>query len=101
MVTHEAMASVLPCVITTNVGCTLRDGIEGFSVPVGDVEALKDRILRLYLDIGLRRSMGDAARARAEQFNWQEYGRRLALMYRIIVGGRRESASDILDMTEL
>jgi glycosyltransferase involved in cell wall biosynthesis len=100
LVMHEAMASGLPCVVTANVGCILRDGVEGFVIPVGDIEMLKDRIRRLYLDIELRQRMGVAARARAEQFSWQEYGRRLALMYRLIVSGERESTSTILDMTQ-
>lgn len=101
MAMMEAMASGLPCIVSSNVGCILRDGVEGYVVPVGDVESLKDRIRRLYLNAELRRTMGTAARLRAEQFTWQEYGRRLVHMYRKIVGGERESATDILDMTEL
>lgn len=96
----EAMASGLPCIVSTNVGCTLRDGVDGFMIPIRDLEALKDRIRRLYFDPGLRKSMGAAARARAERFSWQEYSRRLALMYRIIHSGERKSAVDVLDMTE-
>ncbi len=100
MVMHEALASGLPCVISANVGCVVRDGIEGFIVPVGDVEMLKEQIARLYLNSELRRAVGAAARARAEQFSWQGYSRRLALMYRTILSGERESALDILDMRE-
>jgi glycosyltransferase involved in cell wall biosynthesis len=101
MVMHEAMASGLPCVITTNVGCTLRDGVEGFVIPVGDIDALKDRILQLYHSPELRRTMGAAARMRASQFTWEEYGRRLILAYQLIRSDVRKSASDILDMTKL
>lgn len=100
-VLHEAMASGLPCIVTTNVGCTLRDGVDGFVIPVGDIDALKDRILQLYHSPELCRTMGAAARARAEQFTWQEYGRRLALAYQFILSGTQESVSKILDMTEL
>jgi glycosyltransferase involved in cell wall biosynthesis len=101
MVMQEAMASGLPCIISTNVGCILRDGVEGYVIPVGDVESLKDRIRRLYFDWELRRTMGVAARTRAEQFTWQEYGRRLCLMYRNVLFGERELARNILDMVEL
>jgi glycosyltransferase involved in cell wall biosynthesis len=101
LVMHEAMASGLPCIVSTNVGCTLRNGVEGFVISVGDVKALKDRILRLYSTPRLRQAMGMAARARAEKLTWQEYGRRLALMYQIILSNERKSATDILDMTEL
>lgn len=101
LVMHEALASGLPCIVSANVGCTLRDGIEGFVISVGDVEALKDRIRRLYLNPELRRAMGVAARVQAERFTWQEYSRRLILMYQTILSGERESASGILDMREL
>jgi len=100
LVMHEAMASGLPCIVSTNVGCTLRDGVEGFVIPIGDVKALEDRILRLYAEPKLRQTMGMAARARAEQLTWQEYGRRLALMYQMILSDERRSAADILDMTD-
>jgi len=101
LVMQEAMASGLPCIVSANVGCTLKNGLEGFVIPVGDVEALKDRILRLYSNPKLRQIMGIAARARAEKLTWLEYSRRLALMYQIILSNERKSGSDILDMTEL
>lgn len=73
LVTYEALASGLPCIVTAESGSIVRDGIEGFVVPVGDVEALKDRIMRLYLDVELRHRMGKAARRRAEEFTWERY----------------------------
>ena len=103
IVVAEALASGLPCIISPqngHAGLTVHDGVEGFVIPVGDVETLKDRIRRLYLDAGLRRQMGGAARTRAEHLSWQEFGRRLVLMYRTILSGERNSASDILDLTE-
>jgi glycosyltransferase involved in cell wall biosynthesis len=93
---HEAMASGLPCIVSTNVGCTLTDGVEGFVIQVGDVEALKDRIRCLYSNPLLRRRMARAARARAEQLNWQEYGRRLILAYNHILAGHQAVTTKIL-----
>lgn len=64
----EAMASGLP-IVTTNAGGmaeAVRNGIEGFVVPVRDIEALAERIRQLLLDAPLRERMGKAARARAE-----------------------------------
>jgi starch synthase len=98
---HEAMASGLPCIVSENVGCTLRDGVEGFVIPVGDVAALKDRISRLYRDLSVRRGMGLAARARIEQFTWAQYGRRLGMVYRSVASGERRAAAQILDMLEV
>jgi glycosyltransferase involved in cell wall biosynthesis len=53
--------------LTTDVaGCRalVRDGIEGFVVPSGDVPALGDAIARLAADPALVARMGTAARAR-------------------------------------
>jgi glycosyltransferase involved in cell wall biosynthesis len=99
-VMYEAMASGLPCIVSNNVGCALRDGVEGFVIPVGDTEALKDRIERLYRDEQLRAKMGKAARRRAEDLTWEEYGRRLVLVYRKMLGGNQAALPDIMDMTE-
>ncbi|MBW1988839.1 MAG: glycosyltransferase family 4 protein [Deltaproteobacteria bacterium] len=45
----------------------VRDGETGLLVPPGDVEALADAMVRLAEDADLRRSMGAAARRRAEE----------------------------------
>jgi len=41
----------------------VQDGITGYLVPPGDVEALRDRVIDLVLDAGLRYRMGVAGRA--------------------------------------
>ena len=73
----EALASGLPVITTANAGSVVRDGEEGYIVPIRDVEALMDRILRLYRDRELRAEMGRKARARAECHTWEHYGRSL------------------------
>jgi glycosyltransferase involved in cell wall biosynthesis len=76
--TYEAMASGLPVIATPNTGSVVRDGIDGFLVPPRDVEALMERIERLYRDPDLRRTMGASARQRAEAFTWSAYRERVA-----------------------
>jgi colanic acid/amylovoran biosynthesis glycosyltransferase len=65
----EAMAAGLPVVTTAAGGMAevVRDGIDGFVVPVRDIEALTDRIGLLLADAALRAEMGNAARARIEE----------------------------------
>ncbi len=75
---YEALASGLPVVCTPNTGSVVRDGTEGFVVPVRDVDALVDRLRLLARDGDLRARMAVAARARAEDFTWAHYGARLA-----------------------
>lgn len=81
LVTYEALACGLPVVTTPNAGSVVQDGVEGFIVPVRDAEALAERIEQLRLDEQLRREMGKAARARAEEFTWEKYGDLLSGAY--------------------
>ncbi len=74
LVTYEALACGLPVVTTPNAGSVVRDGIEGFIVPIRDVEALAAAMERLRADEHLRREMGKAGRIRAEEFAWEKYG---------------------------
>ena len=61
----EAMASGVPAVCTRCGGpeTSVIDGETGFLVPIGDVDALADRLVRLLSDSELRRRMGEAAHA--------------------------------------
>lgn len=63
----EAMASGLPIVTTDAPGCrdTVDEGINGFKVPVRNVEILVDRLERLIVDADLRRRMGEESRKKA------------------------------------
>lgn len=59
----EAMYARLPCVVT-DVGSTadvVRDGVNGFLVPPGDVTLLTDRLLQVLRAADRARHLGDAA----------------------------------------
>jgi glycosyltransferase involved in cell wall biosynthesis len=84
-VIYEALACGLPCIVSANAGSAVRDGVEGFVLPVGDVEGLAERIVALAVDSDRRRRMAAAARARAEHFSWEHFYRRIGLMYRAAV----------------
>lgn len=69
LVVLEAMAAGLP-IVFTNRGClaeTLRDGHDGIEVPVGDAEALAERIQWLLDRPDEMRRLGTNARRRFEQ----------------------------------
>lgn len=73
----EAMACGVPVITTPNCGSVVRDGIDGFIVPIRDASALADRIQQLVQDRHLRDQMSVAARQRAREFTWASYGERL------------------------
>lgn len=61
----EALAGGRP-VVATRVGGVpdvVRDGVDGFLVEPGDVDAMADRLAALAADAGLRRRMGEAGSA--------------------------------------
>jgi glycosyltransferase involved in cell wall biosynthesis len=88
LVTYEALACGLPVVTTPNAGSVVRDGVEGFIVPIREVEALAAALERLRADEQLRREMGRAARARAEEFTWDKYGDQLADVFGGLIARR-------------
>jgi glycosyltransferase involved in cell wall biosynthesis len=73
----EAMAAGLPVIATPNCGSVVRDGIDGFIVPVRDWEALAMRIEEIVSDRALRDWMSRNARQRAQEFSLARYGERL------------------------
>jgi glycosyltransferase involved in cell wall biosynthesis len=61
----EALAGGRP-VVATGVGGVpdvVRDGVDGFLVEAGDIDAMADRLARLAADADLRRRMGEAGSA--------------------------------------
>lgn len=89
LVVLEAMACGCPVVVTENTGAAdaVTDGAEGFVIPIRDVEALADRLLRLHSDEELRRWMGERAARTAQQYTWDAYGRRAVEFYRRLEAG--------------
>ena len=65
----EAAAMGVPVVATRIRGCrqVVDDGRTGRLVPVRDIDALADAIGALATDAGLRRSLGEAARVKAQR----------------------------------
>jgi len=77
MVQAQAMACALPLICTTNSGGEdlIREGEEGFVVPIRDVELLKERIAWCYENQKLCQAMGDSARKRILDYHtWDDYG---------------------------
>lgn len=63
MVTYEALSLGVPVITTYNSGSIARDSIDGFIVPIRDVNAIADKLLKFY-------TQGDSENRKA---NTQEY----------------------------
>lgn len=79
LVQLEAMACGIPIITTPNSGGSdiVTDGVEGFIVPVRDVEALKEKLEWCDRYPQELAQMGRAARRKAEQLTWGLYRQRL------------------------
>lgn len=94
----EAMAACLP-IVTTPAGdaaVIVEDGVAGFVVPEGDVEAMAARITELAASSELRQRFGAAGRRRVEtDFTCSVLPQRVTLVHRAIaerLGHRRSLA---------
>jgi glycosyltransferase involved in cell wall biosynthesis len=79
LVVLEAMACGIPVITTTNGAADIvRDGVDGFLVPIRDPEAIALRLEQLYGDPALRERLGRNARQQALRHTWEVYARRAA-----------------------
>ncbi len=76
LVVLEAMASGVPVIVTANTGAdAMRDGVDGFVVPLRSAEAIAACLTQLHADEELRSRTGVAARRRASEFGWARFSR--------------------------
>lgn len=74
----EALACGIPVVTTPSCGTFIRDGVEGFLVPIRDAAALADRIEEVVTNRRLRVEMGVRAKQLAlREHTWERYEERL------------------------
>ena len=73
LVQGEALSQGLPVITTPNSGGAdiLRDGVDGFIVPIRDSDAIAERLLAFDADRTLLQQMSESARERAAQLDWQ------------------------------
>ncbi len=98
LVTYEAMAHGLPVLASPmGAGGIVRDGIDGFVIPLAEEERWVDALVELATDRDLRWQMGAAARQQAEYFTWDKVAlRRADLMLQALSHRRPQHPSQQL-----
>jgi D-inositol-3-phosphate glycosyltransferase len=88
MVALEAMACGTP-VVASQVGglaFLVQDGVTGYSIPVGDPEALCCRLMSLLNDPDLRAKMGQQAALFARRYAWEAITDQIIGVYKAVLG---------------
>ncbi|MFJ9035463.1 glycosyltransferase [Streptomyces sp. NPDC102406] len=83
----EAMASGVPCAAfdcAPGVREIVRDGEDGLLAPVGDLDALADRLLRLTGNPRLRDTLGERARVNVQRFSEERVLERWEEMFALL-----------------
>ena len=88
LVIGEALSQGVPVITTAHTGGPdiLREGVDGFIVPIRDAEAIAARLLQLHGDRKLLREMSENARARAAELAWKAYQDRTVALVRETIG---------------
>jgi D-inositol-3-phosphate glycosyltransferase len=89
MVALESMACGTP-VVASRVGglaYLVQDGVNGYSVPDGDIETLSERITLLLRDPAHREELGRQAVSYAQDYSWEKIARRIADLYHELLDG--------------
>jgi hypothetical protein len=77
IVCYEALAAGLPVITTPNAGSVVRDGVDGFIVPLRNPEAIVEKVELLTGDPDMLRQMSANAAARGREFTLKKFGDRL------------------------
>jgi glycosyltransferase involved in cell wall biosynthesis len=89
MVTLQAMACGVPVICTENTGAgdLVTDGIEGFIIPIRNIDALKQKMLFCYDNEIERGIMGKNALKKITQndYTWSGYGKRITEKYQTLL----------------
>lgn len=91
MVIPQAMACGLPVICTTNSGGRdmVRNEIDGYIIPVRDVDVIKEKLLYLYQNQDVCKKMGDSALNRVRNsFTWSDYGDKIMKLYSQLVNNK-------------
>lgn len=80
-VVYEALAYGLPVICTENTGSVIRNGLEGFIVPVRDGFAVAEKLAFIAADPDSYATISQNARKRADEYTLKSYAHRLSQIF--------------------
>jgi alpha-maltose-1-phosphate synthase len=91
LVLLEAMTCGIPIITTPNTAGPdiITDGVEGFIIPIRDVDALKAKLKWCDQNPDALAEMGKAARKKAEQLTWERYRSCLGMKVKELIESHR------------
>ena len=89
-VVYEALAASLPVICTPNTGSVVRHGVDGYIIPIRNIDAIVESLGKL-ANGSLRQELGQNARQRSLEFSVERYGARL--IKAITSSARRDGSS--------
>ena len=92
MVIPQAMACGLPVIATVNTGAEdiIRDGKDGYIIPIRDIGKLKEKLVFLYENKDACETIGASSKERVKTgFTWHAYGEKIIGEYLKIIRARR------------
>ncbi len=84
VVQAQAMACGLPVICTENTGGSeiIDDGVNGFVIPIRNINILKDKILIFYSNEDKLKKMSFLAHQKAQKdLSWENYGKKISNIY--------------------
>jgi glycosyltransferase involved in cell wall biosynthesis len=88
LASYEAMAVGLPVITTPNCGSMVRNGIDGWLIPIRSQDAICTAVTRLMEDEDLWLQMSMNAQIRAREFTWYRYGQNMVESITTAIGNR-------------
>lgn len=79
-VCYEALAMGLPVICTPNTGSTVKAGLDGFIVPIREIDAIIEKLLLLNRDRKLLENMSNQAIGSANLGSMKNYMKRLSVV---------------------
>lgn len=99
LVVGEALACGIPVIATKNTGAAdyIRDGVNGYVVPASSPEAIAEKLLAVYRDPELLRSLQEGARDTIPIIgSWRDRARDIADLYRRLAPAEDSRADKVV-----